>query len=114
MPKPLPYGLKVQLLTNAEIPSVADLLSKNIDDGGLYQYPDWYSHGEAITSFYIKTLRRWVRKRTVLIRVAIIPDNGKTKVVGFSMWNRLTVEKGSEQTEDAEMWHASFLDRYVS
>jgi hypothetical protein len=113
MPKSLPYGLKAQRLKNAEIPSTAELLAVSPDDSSVYQFPHWREHTEEIVQMYIHFLRRFVRDRKYLIRVATVPDRGAVKVVGFSMWSRKESKEGKigeETARSVDMWSPSLGD----
>ncbi|KAF7357624.1 Acyl-n-acyltransferase [Mycena sanguinolenta] len=85
MPRPLPPGLQVRQARADDVPSLATLLSLTPDDGTLYQYPHVLKYPD---DMHLDWLRPLVHDPTSLIRIVVVPVDGKDKFVGFSCWTR--------------------------
>jgi GNAT superfamily N-acetyltransferase len=88
MPKPLPAGLQIRQALADDVSSIATLFSLAPDDGSVYRFPHILEHPEEMREMHISWLRPRVHEPTSLIRVAVVPADGKDQVVGFTSWTR--------------------------
>ncbi|KAJ7745967.1 hypothetical protein B0H14DRAFT_2985993 [Mycena olivaceomarginata] len=88
MPKPLPSGLQIRQALADDVSSIATLLSLAPDDGSVYRFPHILEHLDEMREMHIGWLRPGVHEPTSLIRVAVVPVDGKDQVVGFTSWTR--------------------------
>ncbi|KAF8208536.1 acyl-CoA N-acyltransferase [Mycena galopus ATCC 62051] len=88
MPKPLPSGLHIRQARADDVPSMATMLSLVPDDGSLYRFPHILEHPDEMREMHVGWLRPAVHDPTSLIRIAVVPVDGKDEVVGFTIWTR--------------------------
>ncbi|KAJ7210674.1 acyl-CoA N-acyltransferase [Mycena haematopus] len=92
MPQRLPSGLQVRQARADDVPSLATLLSLTPDDGSLYRFPHILEHPDEMREMHLGWLRPAVHDPTSLIRIAVVPADGKDKVAGFTTWTRQEVD----------------------
>ncbi|KAF7365495.1 Acyl-n-acyltransferase [Mycena venus] len=92
MPKPLPSGLEVRQARADDVPSLATLLSLAPDDGSIYRFPHILEYPDEMREMHAGWLRPGVHDPTTLIRIAVVPGDGKDRVVGFTSWTRLEAD----------------------
>ncbi|KAJ6466329.1 hypothetical protein C8R45DRAFT_1219434 [Mycena sanguinolenta] len=85
MPRPLPPGLQVRQARADDVLALGTLLALTPDDGIVYQFPNILEFPD---DMHLKWLRPAVHDPTSLIRIAVVPVDGKDKPVGFSSWMR--------------------------
>ncbi|KAF8208634.1 hypothetical protein K438DRAFT_1754498 [Mycena galopus ATCC 62051] len=88
MPKPLPPDLQIRQARADDIHSIATLLSLAPDDGMLYRFPHIMESLDEPHKMHVDWLRPILHDPTFLVRIAVIPADGKDKIVGLSVWMR--------------------------
>ncbi|KAK0707837.1 hypothetical protein B0H67DRAFT_495926 [Lasiosphaeris hirsuta] len=112
MPKPLPQGLEVRQARPEDVSSLARLLVHSPDDGTLYQFPHVLEYPDEMHKLHAGWLCSTVCSPTTLVRVAVLPKDGKQAIVGFSSWMKREADPGSEgSTRLAELNRVTFTER---